>query len=88
MASGPAFGIGGPLSVTKVSAVSNYQKKDFPLLPSKRYDPSIPAPPSRTCPEGACVMFTFMIVMAFVAMIAGPAILSSIQKARSREHDF
>ena len=33
-------------------------------------------------------MFTFMIVMAFVAMIAGPAILSSIQKARSREHDF
>jgi hypothetical protein len=33
-------------------------------------------------------MFTLMIVLAFVAMIAGPAILLSIQKARSREHDF
>jgi type II secretory pathway pseudopilin PulG len=33
-------------------------------------------------------MFSFLIILAFVAMIAGPAILSSIQKARSREQDF
>jgi hypothetical protein len=33
-------------------------------------------------------MFSLMIVLAFVAMIAGPAILASIQRARSREHDF
>jgi hypothetical protein len=33
-------------------------------------------------------MFTLMIVLACVAMVAGPAILSSIQKARSREQDF
>jgi hypothetical protein len=33
-------------------------------------------------------MFGLCIVLAFVAMIAGPAILSSIQRARSREQDF
>jgi hypothetical protein len=33
-------------------------------------------------------MFSFMIVLAFVAMIVGPAIVSSIQRARSREQDF
>jgi hypothetical protein len=33
-------------------------------------------------------MFSFLIVLAFVAMIAGPAILASIQAARSREHDY
>jgi hypothetical protein len=33
-------------------------------------------------------MFSFLIVMAFVAIIAGPAILASIQTARSRERDF
>ncbi len=39
-------------------------------------------------PKGACLMFSLVIVLAFVAMIAGPAILSSIQKAKSREQDF
>ena len=33
-------------------------------------------------------MFTFMIVLACVALVAGLAILSSIQTARSREQDF
>jgi hypothetical protein len=54
----------------------------------KRYDPSIPESVGRMRPKGACIMFSFFIVLAFVAMIAGPAILSSIQRARSREQDF
>jgi hypothetical protein len=33
-------------------------------------------------------MFSFMIILAFVAMVTGPAILSAIQRARSREQDF
>jgi type II secretory pathway pseudopilin PulG len=33
-------------------------------------------------------MFSVLIVSAFVALIAGPAILSSIQKARSRQQDL
>jgi hypothetical protein len=33
-------------------------------------------------------MFSFVIILACVAMIAGPAILTSIQRARSREQDF
>jgi hypothetical protein len=63
-------------------------KKDFPHRLLKRYDPSIPESVGRMRPKGACIMFSFFIVLAFVAMIAGPAILSSIQRARSREQDF
>jgi type II secretory pathway pseudopilin PulG len=33
-------------------------------------------------------MFSVLIVLALVAMIAGPVVLSSIQRARSREHDY
>ena len=33
-------------------------------------------------------MFSLCIILAFVAMIAGPAIVSSILTARSREQDF
>jgi hypothetical protein len=33
-------------------------------------------------------MFGFLIGLAFVAMVVGPAILASIQRARSHDSDF
>jgi hypothetical protein len=33
-------------------------------------------------------MFSFLIGLAFVAMVVGPAILTAIQRARARTNDF
>lgn len=38
--------------------------------------------------EGVPQMFNFLIGFAFVAMILGPAILASIQRASSHDTDF
>ena len=49
----------------------------------------IPLPASKpNAPDGVCFMFSFLIVLAFVAVIIGPAILASIQNALSRERDL
>jgi hypothetical protein len=51
------------------------------MIPKSRHSPA-----ERT--EGVCLMFVLMIGLAFVAMILGPAILTAIQNARSRQQDL